>query len=41
MIYDKEAYLRGLKDVYDQEIREGLGFWAEHGMDWEQGGIVT
>ena len=41
MIYDKEAYLRGLKDVYAQEIREGLGFWAEHGMDWEQGGIVT
>lgn len=41
MIYDKTAYLQGLKDTYAQEIREGLDFWAEHGIDWDKGGVVT
>ena len=41
MIYDVKAYLRGLKDVYREEALSGLDFWAEKGMDWEKGGIVT
>lgn len=41
VIYDPKAYLRGLLDVYREEVRGGLDFWAEHGMDWEKGGIVV
>ena len=41
MIYDVKAYLHGLRDTYREEIQSGLDFWAEHGVDWENGGIVT
>jgi len=41
MIYDIKAYLRGIKDAYREEAQGGLDFWAEKGMDWEKGGIVT
>ena len=41
MIYDVKAYLHGLRDTYREEIQSGLDFWAEHGVDWEKGGIVT
>ena len=41
MIYDPKRYLRGVADTYAEEIEGGLDFWAEHGVDWEKGGLVT
>lgn len=41
MFYDPKAYLRSLLVVYSEEVHSGLDFWAEHGVDWEKGGLVT
>jgi len=41
MIYDVKAYFRGLKDIYIEEVHNGLDFWARNGIDWEKGGIIT
>lgn len=41
MFYDAKAYLKSLLPVYNEEIHEGLDFWAKHGIDWEKGGFVT
>ena len=41
MIYHSHAYLRGLQDIYREEVLGGLDFWADHGVDWEKGGLVT
>ena len=41
MIYDPKRYLRCVAELLEEEAESGLDFWAEHGMDWEKGGIVT
>lgn len=41
MFYRPKDYLRSLLPVYYEEIQSGLDFWAEHGMDWEKGGLVV
>ena len=40
MIYEPKAYLRSLLPIYREEVLSGLDFWAEHGIDWEKGGMV-
>lgn len=41
MICDPKRYLRTVADVLAEEAESGLDFWADHGMDWEKGGLVT
>ena len=41
MICDPKRYLHSVADIMAEEAESGLDFWAEHGMDWEKGGIVT
>ncbi len=41
MIYDPKAYLQSLLPVYREEVISGLNFWADHGIDWEKGGMVV